>query len=327
MPPYSPVTIVPDYVARTSSRTVPAASSPVPAATQSDGRSPSAPAYVPEFLPVRFTRIPGYEYALSAPTESAPVATPPVTGYAMWLAPESSIYSDTAGSTPAVSDGEVRYWQDLSGNGNHALFTLGGQNCNRGPRYGTATLNGKRLLRFGDAASYADANQGVRTGLITAGNVPLTGGITVFWVGYPFTVAPRENGGTWVGYNSIEFLMRDGQGVPGSAAGRFESYHNSSGAQLHYATPITDDVPRVFTFRFDDSLNEMRFFIGGTSVASQADAGATPASGRITVGYRQDDLLNSHAQAAVAELIAYSTPLSNANVSSVASYLAAKYSI
>ena len=70
---------------------------------------------------------------------------PPSPNLVVWLEADVGVFTDTAGTTPAVNDGDlIVRWSDQSGNGNHVLQATSG---NR-PVFKTNVLGGKPVLRF-----------------------------------------------------------------------------------------------------------------------------------------------------------------------------------
>ncbi len=252
------------------------------------------------------------------------LVTPPVAGYSMWLAPESPVFSDVGGTTPATANQEVRYWTDLSGAGNHVKYSAGGAALLvQGGVHIASAVNSLRAIRFGEISGGGVA---VNTGLITDGNVPLSGGLTVFCVGAYRNPASggTPNGRTVLGYNSIEFLLRENPAVPRNPS----AYHNSSGVQITASGgQIAAGTYFQQTCRFDDAANVLRLWRSSAQIATSADAGATPASGRINIGYTFSLAGNGSYQGDIAELIFYSSALSDGDRALVEAYLITKYAL
>jgi hypothetical protein len=253
----------------------------------------------------------------ATPSSSAP----PVAGYTLWAAPESRMYSDTgATSLVTANNSEVRYWEDLSGAGNHLKFSPGGGHPAAGPIIKTGQLNGLRALRFGENATPGQ----VKTGLITDSNVALSGGITIFLVGgLRSPISAAEEARTFVGYQNFDILLRQQP----STINNFSAYHNSSGTTIGSAVD-RGNTDYLQTLRFDDAGNQFRLWVNGTQAATAADAGATPSGGRIAVGYRQDDAINSHLTSGnISEVLIYPSALSDGNRALVETFLIAKYAL
>jgi hypothetical protein len=106
--------------------------------------------------------------------------SPPLTNLQLWLEADVGLYTDTGGTTPVASDGDlVARWNDQSGNGHDFQQATSG---NR-PAWKTSVLNGKPVARFtntnsNNLASIASVSHGIGAGdfwlatVIYAPNVP-----------------------------------------------------------------------------------------------------------------------------------------------------------
>lgn len=253
--------------------------------------------------------------------KSAGSSLPPVSGYVLWLAPEGAVFEDNNAVTNGVAYGPIRRWNDLSGYGNHAyrITELQWAGANFDPGY---TLNGLRIMQFGrNTNAGANAN---KTGLATSNNITLIGGFTLFWVGsfLPSTVI-QESAGAFFGYNNFELLARRSQ----FGADLVRTYHNAGGVELADPVTIGNSNYQVYAWTFNDTANTTALYRSNNIIASATDNGATPAAGRVSVGYRADDAVNSHINAGIPEMILYTNALSATEISNVNVYLKNKYGL
>lgn len=252
----------------------------------------------------------------------SPVLTmPPVPGYSLWYAPESKIFSGSNQTPPAVQGGEVRFWEDLSGNNNNALL-----HAPKGPQWITTTLNGKRLLRFGDVITSSATGPGTenRSGLLSTSSVALTGGLTVFVVGsfrQPDQGLP-ESYQTFIGYHNYDYIVREN-----NQTRQVSGFNGTSNLDVTDPYVMPNDNYQIFAYRFSDALNEQRLWRSGSSVASGAETSGMGVNGKIAIGHREDDGITSHLSGDIAEIVFYPTPLVDSDVDLVNAYLRAKYKV
>jgi hypothetical protein len=259
---------------------------------------------------------------VTVPATTSSITTPPVSGYVLWLAPESSIYQDRNAVTASTNGSIVKYWQDLSGFGNHAIHT-----ASNGPPSDvicTGSLNGQRILKFGQDQNAA-FGQRQRTGLLTPQVDLGSDGVTVFFVA-SFLNPPdpeiAEIYGAFFGYHNFDYLVRKN-----NTAWQVVTYNNASGVAITDPVDVGSSSFQAWSWRFDASLNEQRLWRSGSSVVSGTDNGNTASLGKIAVGYREDDAVNSHMCGYMAEMIVYQGGLSDSDVGLVNAYLQNKYNV
>jgi hypothetical protein len=259
---------------------------------------------------------------VAVPTSAGSSSAPPVAGYVLWLAPESAMYQDRNAVTASTDGSIVKYWQDLSGFGNHAIQTASG--APGSDVYVTGSLNGRRTLKFGQDQNAA-FGQRQRTGLLTPEVSLGTDGVTVFFVASAFNPPDPEVAepyGNFFGYRNFNYLIRKN-----NSAFQLLTYNNSSGVGVTDPTAFGTGSFHTWAWRFDDSLNEQRVWRSGSSVVSGTDNGTTSSLGKIAVGYREDDAVNSHMSGYMAEMIVYPGGLSDSDVALVNAYLQNKYNV
>jgi hypothetical protein len=248
-------------------------------------------------------------------------AQPPVSGAVIWVTPDSLVYTNAfATGNVAVAGGSgvaslIRYWEDMSGNGNH-LTNLD----NFCPRYSTNTLNGKRLVRFG----YGETAPAIRTYLQRLPVSLGSAGNTVFVVAAKIAPAAAEG-------NNVDFVSYGGpQGFRKDVAlNQLTAYNDNSGSYISYST-INFGLGVFWAggYRFDNAGNTRAVLMATNSgiVASGADSWAGNANTNFTVGYRFN-VPNTELAGEVAEVIAYGSALTDLQCSNVVFWLRAKYSI
>jgi hypothetical protein len=239
---------------------------------------------------------------------------PPEAGYNLWLAPESHMYSDEAGTTLATPGGEVKYWEDLSGSGNHLLYRSGIINCIQGPKL-DSSLNGWRTLLFGGTAQQS-------TGLITQSNVSCaTGGFAVFFVSRFLVTSGQQDYGNIFGYNGQNWLLR----ANGSGSQMF--FYNSSTGAIIQDWASGGEAWKVFGFRFNKVGSDDWLWRDGIPVLNCYELPNDVVPGLITLGHRQDDVYGSHLSGSIAEVIFYPFPMGSEGMEAVCNYLKGKYGI
>lgn len=180
----------------------------------------------------------------------------------MLLSGDAGETTDTAGTTPATTDGAVvARWNDQSGNGNNATQSTAGRN----PTLKLATLNGHNTV-LGDATD----DTLVLSAAVNA--VLMSATKTVFMVVIPQTV--RNSATALVAANagsSTRFRIST------TAAGNYEFvYSTGSGAVvLNSGVPLVASVPALLTVV--QSGSSFFALINGAAVASASNAAADTA--------------------------------------------------
>ena len=241
-----------------------------------------------------------------APAQGVSAAAPAfvptdISGLALWLdaSDETTLFTD-AGTTAVTADGDAVYqWNDKSGNARHVSQTTAG---NR-PLYKTGVLNSKSVLRFdgtNDKLSVASYDSGAS------------------WT--RFVVV---NGTTGYGYQlatPIESYIY----VPGGA--HFSATGVSGESQFDVTVSLTG-AWKILSHRCDGthaghiSRNNGTDLTRGTVYASSNPG--NPASATLNIGGGGFAPLAGD----IAEVIFYDSVLSEANITSVESYLASKWGI
>lgn len=248
----------------------------------------------------------------------------PASGAVLWLTPDSGVFTDRLQVSNAQPGQLVNMWQDVSGNNNHVYF-YSGLNASGGPFYtNNYTLNGKRILVFGNSCSLGGNFN--KTGLITSNTITLNTGFTVFMVSSflnPDCLGTTETAGCAWGYNGINLLFRRSQ----LGTDNWRTYHNASGVETVDGTVLGKSNYQAMAWMFSDTLNTNVLWRSNTIVNALTDNGAIPAAGTTSVGFRSDDGVSSHFQGGICELILYATNLTAVEITNTFTYLKAKYNL
>ena len=249
---------------------------------------------------------------------------PTTAGLQLWLdaADPLTLWDATSGGALTEADGQVRRWQDKSGNAAHATISA------NGPTRKTSVRNGRDVLRFDGVNTYLQtgAISGLNSLTMTTflvGSQRVTGTVgTALTLGYGDFSATSSN------ENRHELISFDAPATLAAFA------RNSVGS----AVAVTSGSRPSFT------ANEL--LIGGYTVDSSGALlayknAATPLSGVAGSGSSAVDTPSLHqtvtlgdnpAAAAkldgdICELLIYNTRLSDANRNAVISYLMKKWAI
>jgi len=249
------------------------------------------------------------------------LAIPPVTGFTLWVSPDSLVYTNAfATGNVAVAGSSyssiIRYWEDLSGNGNH-LTNL----SESAPVYSTNTLNGKRVVRFGYGVISVPT---LRTYLM---RLPLTlgsNGNTVFLVAAKIAPASAEGDNVdFVSYAGPQGLRKD------RSLNQLTAYNDTSGSYVSYST-INPGLGVFWAggYRFNNAANTRAVIFATNSgiVASGTDNWVGNATTNFTLGYRFNQA-NTELAGEIAEVIAYNSALTDLQCSNVVFWLKNKYGL
>lgn len=260
--------------------------------------------------------------AVASFKRSAATAPPPVAGYVLWVAPESSAFTDRLGVTNAGSGQPVLRWDDLSGFGNH-LYKAPVATANEGCHFDSAyTLNGLRIMQFGrDAGAGAQNN---RTGLFTSNNIALTAGFTMFAVAsFLPAITLAESAGVLFGYAPADRLVFREYHVPNPRY--FATYNNQNGVQLFDSVVMGNSNYQFYAWSFSTAASA--FWRSNSITSSSATAGTIPVTTNLSIGCRLDDAIASHINAGIPEFILYTNALTTSQISNVNVYLKNKYGL
>lgn len=258
--------------------------------------------------------------------KSAAASTPPVTGFSMWITPDSPAWTNEVGTVAATSGEFIRKLEDMSGNGNHLYFnTTIVPNGAFPPKFDSSyTLGGNRIIQFGQACGTASPN---KTGLISSNNITMIGGMTMFAVSSfldaPCTGGSQEIAGSIFTFGSLEFLFRR---YNAASPNRIWTFHNP-GAILLDPVEVGNSNYQFYAFTFNDAANTTDLWRSNNVVATGADTGATPGANKVELGWAPFDAINSHVNAGLVEFILYTNALTTLQISNVNVYLKNKYSL
>jgi hypothetical protein len=250
---------------------------------------------------------------------------PTTAGLQLWLDASDplTLWDATSGGALTEADGQVRRWQDKSGNAAHATISA------TGPTRKTSVRNGRDVLRFDGVNNY------LQTGAISGLN-SLT--MTTFFVG-----SQRVTGFTQrvlsVGYG--DFSPTNANEAQYGAIG-FESggtlagfARNSVGSGV--AVPVgsrqtfTANELLVFGYTVDSSGAVLAFKNAATPLSGVAGSGSSVADTpslhqTVTLGDMPGATANK-LDGDICELLIYNTKLSDANRNATISYLMKKWGI
>jgi hypothetical protein len=262
---------------------------------------------------------------LSAKWGLTPAAVPQtIAGLQLWLdaADASSLFDATSGGSLVASDGQVRRWQDKSGNAAHATI------ASNGPTRKTGVRNGRDVLRFDGV------NNLLQTGAISGLN-SLT--MTVFVVASQ-RVTGANGTALALGYGDFSATSveegRHGLVVFGSAATLVAFSRNSTGSFVAVNSAsrpsFTANELLVAGYTIDSSGALLAFKNAATPLSGVAGSGAsvidTPSLHQ-TVMLGDNPVAVSKLDGDICEVLIYNTRLLDAERNAVISYLMSKWGI
>ena len=219
-------------------------------------------------------------------------------------------------------NGFVTLWQDQSGNGNNAAQS----NTNKSPRLINNVFGGKPVLRFD--GNQSDVNLG--DFLQGTGDVGLSNGFTSFIV---YSLEDRSIGEQvpcfigvpWEFYSVRAYYIRYGFELGNVNEMAFSGWANDYGSEF----VIPANTFRIWGFRMDDAKSRIEFFDNDGVVAymkSKSVSGLlTPSAGYYVGGLGTSGQRNF--QGDIAEIIYYSSTLSDSERQDVVKYLQHRYSL
>ena len=230
----------------------------------------------------------------------------------LWLRADSGVYSNS-GTTLATNNDDVEEWHDVSGNGNDAIETTGAFQ----PTYQTNQVNGFPVLDF-DGNNDRILSSGVST------NSEATV-IALIKVETPTNnndgiihAAPSgQSFSTSANNKSIGMWYETATGEPW---GRGVQSNNSS-RSIPSVTSISTGSYYVITNDYDGS--DITQYINGATAGSISYNGTLKDWSEFGVGRQGNESFNGD----IAEIIAYTVTLNDAQLIIVQNYLKAKYGI
>ncbi len=208
--------------------------------------------------------------------------------------------SDAA--TITSSGGAVSQWNDKSGNGNNATQGTGANQ----PNTGTDTINGKNVIKFVSPREF-DLPSGLY-------NVP-NGSNSLFIVEKSIAAGPYIiiNGVNSVNANGYTINFGEGVGV--------DQRQYKHGVGFNINTDALTTATHIQGWIRNGSSNKI--FEDGNVLGTAANATSSVLTS-LTLG-GNGNAGSRHFQGDIAEVIIYSTNLSNAQANTVGNYLAAKW--
>lgn len=245
-----------------------------------------------------------HAHAVMAKQQAAAFGPDSLTNLHEWFKADGLLYTDTGGTTPVASDGDlVARWNDAGPGGRHATQST----SSKRPLYKTGGPNGKPFVR-------ADGTDDHLAGTASS----WTGGHTYFIVYKAHTATA-----------SSDYLFCNNSGDGGGIIAGFEG----SGMVEYFASPRTNmgtsDSTTWAIYEFVDPATGAASAAQGLKNGTSTET-ATSATGlthdRLTL-FIQHNLSANPAQADIAELIVYSEGKNSTDRGLVRAYLGAKYGI
>ena len=234
-----------------------------------------------------------------------------IAGLQLWLdaADPATLYDATSGGSLVAADGSVRRWEDKSGNARHA------SELTYGPTRKTSQQNGYSALLFNGSSTFLAGSSTPSTGNVrTAFAITKsanTSGNDLFQIGVRDSASFKA------------FTLRQSYGSPNSliSSDLVANNVNVNGEQL------TINQYHVSCWRQTSSTRAVRYWHNGT----EKTVTGTPDSLSVGAGYFVGKARNTTDlgfwNGYIAEVIIYDVELSDADRTTVESYLRAKWAV
>jgi hypothetical protein len=221
-----------------------------------------------------------------------------VSGLGLWLDATVGLFDATSGGNAVTTDGSaVARWEDQSGNNRHATQGTGSAQ----PLLKTAIRNGRNVIRFDGS------NDGLSISSLSLGSSPA---YTVFCVLYQngtgFTV--------WLEGGVLNPYLSTGNGFDGAV-------HYDGSNIYNYTTSATYNSWNVFAYSQNSS--NRRWYHNANAAA--AGSASTRAATFTFIGSTRG--IGFYFNGDIAELLIYSSYLSDADRESVRDYLNTKWAV
>ena len=222
----------------------------------------------------------------------------------IWLAADdnATLYSDTSLTTQAT--GTVAGWADKSGNDRHLL-------SQGDPTTGSRTHNGKNVIDF-DGNDYFETSASYDSG--DDFSFLMVAGIDSINNLNDSILAIRQT----VNHPSFQIDAES------NSAFKVRLYHNDLGTQKTFASSAQHG-PSIYEFIFNGTTNLLEVFLDGTSLGTTAYTTAPLSGNKLNIFSNRGQ--NQMPDGFVAEVIGFSTALSNDERQDAESYLAHKWGI
>lgn len=248
---------------------------------------------------------------VAAPTTFDPLSLSP----ALWLDA-----SDTA--TITATGGQVSQWRDKSGNSRHVSQSTGTAQ----PQQVASVLNGNSVVQFDGADDYLWNTQPF---MWAAGRANI----------FVVLKAPAQSDTRWLGEGSAtstrplylpaqqaRFATNAGLTEHLSAFYRDDNNNIFLGNQESFLPEVFQDDWKIMIWR--DTGNRIDAYTDGqTQSKSYSRAGRTMTLDRFAIGSVLRSAASNHMQVEIAELLVYTSLLSDAEINEVCSYLASKWGL
>ena len=266
---------------------------------------------------LRITKYARYQSSFTPPTQAHPniynpYTTLPVSGAALWLdgADSSTLFTD-AGVTPVNKSGDLVYqWSDKSGNNRHATQATSGNRPTWVPP--ASGQNGFGVVGFNGATTFLSIAD-------TAGLQFGTGDFTLFFAGVNSNVSRGSAyANTFIskGYTNIEFYQYQGL-IQGYIGGTSNSPKTGSGTVSNNSSYVAHMI------RSSGSTYVAANNVSGTPVTNTANANGSGTN--INIGSRSPFNTTLTYLGSMYEILAFNRALSPTEITSVQSYLKAKW--
>ena len=220
-----------------------------------------------------------------------------IAGLQLWLDATTGLFDATSGGNAVTTDGSaVARWEDQSGNGRHATQTT----LNNRPVLKTSVKNGKNVLRFdGD-------NDGLQITSYALGSSPsYSVFIVIYQNGLKFAV--------WLeGGNLNPYLS--------TVASVNKGFRHFDGSNSFDVTDTTEDLWNLFSYR--QSTTARNYFRNNGTIST-----GTASTRAATFEYIGRSNNGFYYKGDIAELVIYSSYLSDSNRELVRDYLNTKWSV
>lgn len=235
-----------------------------------------------------------------------------IPNFGLWLRADRGTFTDVAMTIPAIVNGAaIGGWQDQSGSGNHATQAVAAQQ----PNLQLTIVNGMPVVR------YTIANQDFLE-ILTGAVLGITDTVTTFFVQYPITTGIRQ---TTLGHRNLANAFQ--QEVWSAGLGDRRTIIPGVFVTITNNVPGPGNAWEVLTYRRAGAgAGTHTWRWNGVNVAlAVVNANAYAANGIKDIGRRA--AASQHFSGDFAEILVYTTNLTDVQILQVEGWLNARYAI